>query len=48
MTLEVAGFALSAVNVLVLPALYGIGRYLWRLERRLWRMESKLGLEDQS
>jgi len=31
--------ALSALNVLVLPALYGVGRYLLRVELRLARLE---------
>lgn len=31
--------ALSALNVLVIPALWGIGRWLMRVELRLARLE---------
>ncbi|WP_156466629.1 hypothetical protein [Methylibium sp. Root1272] len=31
--------ALSAINVLVLPAMVGLGRYMVRLELRLARLE---------
>lgn len=36
---QTATLALSGLNVLVLPALYGLGRYLVRLELRLARLE---------
>lgn len=46
--LPMATLALSALNVLVLPALWGLGRYLVRLELRLARLEWAVERTDHS
>lgn len=43
MDMQTATLALSGLNVLVLPALYALGRYIVRLELRLARLEWTVG-----
>jgi len=41
-----AQVGLALVNIIVIPAMLGAGRWLWRVERRLIKIETKLNIED--
>ena len=47
-SLAVLSFGLQVVNTLVLPALYLIGRFLWKLDRRVYAIEVKLQMHQRS
>jgi hypothetical protein len=47
-TVAVLSLVFQAVNMLVLPAVIGMARYLWRVERRLLLIEHKIGLHQRA
>jgi hypothetical protein len=46
--LAVLSFALQVVNVTLIPAVYAVGRFVWRLDRRLYAIEVKLGMHARA
>lgn len=46
-TLQVLSFALQVVNLLLLPAVIGLGRFLLRVDKRLLVMEIHMGLHGK-
>ena len=38
---------LQAMQVLMIPALWGVGRFLWKMDRRLYAIELKPGMHGR-
>ena len=48
MSFELATLLLSGLNIIILPATVGVGRWLMKIEMRMMRLELRAGLADQS
>lgn len=46
MSMAEVQIALQVLNLLVLPAMLGVGRAWWALERRMLKIELKLGIDE--
>lgn len=46
-TLQALSFALQIINALLVPAVIGLGRFLYRVDRRLLVIELHLGLHGK-
>jgi hypothetical protein len=47
-TMALLTFALQVVNAMLVPAVFGVGRFVWRLDRRLYAIEVKLGMHGRA